>query len=173
MYDDQELITLRGQLSSFFKIRVIILDPIEIPHRFRDSLMDRYSADSLAKFLSRFLNDTVVHVVGLTHQMMYTIEEKIIEENNKRTTRKSPKVIFGLGLVSGPTSIISDYRLMSTDRELYNNRLRKVIIHEIGHNLGLMHCSSTTCLMSETNGDLFNLNKVGGDFCIVCRKKLD
>ena len=54
VYDEQELIILGGQLSSFFKIQVNILDPIEIPHRFRDSLDDKYSADSLAKFLSGF-----------------------------------------------------------------------------------------------------------------------
>ena len=104
--------------------------------------------------------------------MICTVDETI-KNNNNRTAPKSSKVIFGLGLVSGNASIVSDYRLMSTDHNLYNNRLRNVIIHEMGHNLGLMHCSIDTCLMSETNGDLINLNKVGGDFCSVCRKKLD
>ena len=171
-YNDYELTILRGQLSSFFKIQVIILDPMEIPHQFRDSVQDRYSADSLVKFLSRFQNDTIINVVGVTHKKIYTIEEKV-EEKNKPSNQKSSKLIFGLGLVSGNSSIVSDYRLMSTDRNLYNNRLRKVIIHEIGHNLGLTHCTNTTCLMSETNGDLINLNKLGGDFCATCRKKLD
>ncbi len=62
---------------------------------------------------------------------------------------------------------------MSTDKELLANRLRKVIIHEVGHNLGLLHCSDDSCLMSELNGNIATLNKKGGDYCINCRRKLN
>ncbi len=81
--------------------------------------------------------------------------------------------IFGLGYVSGNACVVSDYRLMSINKELLYNRLRKVIIHEIGHSLGLPHCSIDSCIMSESNGNISILNKSGGDYCIKCRMKLN
>jgi len=84
-----------------------------------------------------------------------------------------PYTIFGIGYIDGNASVVSDYRLQSGDRGLFENRLKKVILHELGHNLGLSHCSVDTCLMSETNGDIVKLNKTGGYYCKKCRQKLN
>jgi archaemetzincin len=77
------------------------------------------------------------------------------------------------GYIGGNASVVSDYRLQSGDRGLFENRLKKVILHELGHNLGLSHCSVDTCLMSETNGDIVKLNKTGDYYCKKCRQKLN
>lgn len=172
-FSADQLAVVQQQLSSFFNIRVLVLRPVDIPQVFRDSIENKYSADSLLKFLSGQVNGSIVKVIGLTHQPIYTISLFEFQENNKKIATTASRNIFGLSLVSGNACVVSDYRLMSANKELLNNRLRKVIIHELGHTLGLEHCNIDICLMSETNGDIANLNKAGGDYCSSCRKKLD
>ena len=172
-YNEQQLASVLNEISKFFNTRVIILPSVQIPETFRSINEEKYSADSLVSFLSKFKNDTIVEVVGLTHNDIYTIREHQIRLNNELSVFYELRGIFGLGYMSGNSSVISDYRLMSNDKALLNNRLRKVIIHEIGHNLGLPHCSDDLCLMSEANGNIATLNKVGGDYCIHCKRKLN
>ena len=51
--------------------------------------------------------------------------------------------IFGLGLRPGKTCIISTYRLSkNVSKQKTLERLEKVALHEIGHNLGLNHCTN-------------------------------
>ena len=171
-YNERQLASVRNEISKFFNTHVIILASVPIPKAFCNN-EEKYSADSLVSFLSKFKNDTIVEVVGLTHKDIYTIREHQIRLNNELSVFYELRGIFGLGYVSGNSAVISDYRLMSNDKELLNNRLRKVIIHEIGHNLGLPHCSDDSCLMSEVNGNIAIPNKMGGDYCIHCKQKLN
>jgi len=172
-FDHQQLALIGTQISNFFNIRVVILEPVEIPPSLRKNLQENYSADSLVKFLSRFCNDTIVKVVGITHKDLSTIRSYTFKWDGKPFVRNEVRGIFGMGLVTGNSCIVSDYRLVSNNKKVTDNRLLKTIIHEIGHNLGLMHCPDSSCLMSETNGDIIKLSKVGGDFCAECRRKID
>lgn len=172
-FNHQQLNMLRSELSHFFNIRVVILQPVDIPESFRNPYEEKYAADSLLVFLSNLANDTLVEIVGLTHKEIYTTQEHRVTINRKDTVVFSFKHLFGLGYIPGNSCVISDYRLMSEDKDLWSKRLKKVAIHEIGHNLGIPHCSVDTCLMSESNGDIVNLNKAGGDYCKSCRQKLN
>jgi len=172
-YNEQQLAFVRDELSSFFNIRVLLLSPVDIPQPFFNRIEEKYFGDSLIRLLSKFGNDTIVEVVGVTHKDIYTKPDDKIQANNNSSVSPAAKGIFGLGYVSGNSCIISDYRLMSNDKELLKTRLRKAIIHEIGHNLGLTHCPADTCLMSETNGYIATLSKIGGDYCLKCRRKLN
>ena len=177
-YEASQLTAVSKDIETFFHTRVIILDPVNVPKSFYSANQhspgnDGYFADSLLQFLSKFVNDTVVKVVGITHTNIYTLKEYDVLLNKKPLVLKGPHTIFGLGYIGGNTAIVSDYRLRSTDKALFENRLKKVILHELGHNLGLSHCPVDTCLMSETNGDIVKLNKTGGNFCRNCRRKLN
>jgi archaemetzincin len=117
-------------------------------------------------------NDSIIEVIGFTHKSIYVLNKLTFKKNNVDTTVTYPKNVFGYGYISGNSCMISDIRLMSNDKTLFLNRLKKVTLHEMGHNFGLEHCRDTNCIMSETNGNILNLNRIGGDYCEKCRKKL-
>src|SRR4051812_44314755 len=71
-YDTALLTTVSKEISTFFKTRVLILDPVNVPQSFYSANKnspgnDGYFGDSLIQFLSRFINDTIVKIVGITH----------------------------------------------------------------------------------------------------------
>jgi archaemetzincin len=172
-FNNQQLAFIRDGISKLFHTPVLILKPADIPETYRAVGEEQYSSDSLIMFLSKLTNDKIVEVIGLTHEDIYTIHEYKIYEKNVPRVLYEPRNIFGFGYVSGNSCIISDYRLMSKDQELLNNRLRKVIIHETGHNLGLLHCSTDTCIMSAANGDIGTLDKCSGNYCNQCQQILN
>jgi len=80
--------------------------------------------------------------------------------------------ILGLGALDSNTCIVSTHRL-GTDDKMVESRLRKVVIHEIGHNLGLSHCNSKmNCIMKDVNGTIKTIDSSNPDICSSCRKKV-
>lgn len=171
-YDTAQLNYLSRELNLFYGLECVILKPMEIPPSFRmqnNSLV--FSADSIIQWLSLLLNEDIVEVVGLTHYEIHTYKPV---DGEKRTEAKtaSSQSIFGLGFQPGQCCIISDFKLRSNDSETYNRRLRSVVLHETGHNLGLKHCSDQSCLMWHGNGRLQVLTRCCMDFCPACLEKL-
>jgi archaemetzincin len=80
--------------------------------------------------------------------------------------------ILGLGILGSNTCVVSTHRL-GIDGKVVESRLRKVVIHEIGHNLGLSHCKSKmNCIMKDVNGIIKTIDSSNPDICSSCRKKV-
>ena len=62
-------------------------------------------------------------------------------------------------------------RLETGKRELYLERLSKEVLHEVGHVLGLYHCSDKSCVMSFSN-NIFDVDKKTSRFCSKCKAVL-
>ena len=78
--------------------------------------------------------------------------------------------IFGLGLRPGKTCVISIFRLKrGVSKQKTLERLEKVVLHEIGHNLGLNHCfNNKECMMNDANGTIKQVDKEKVWFCEKC-----
>lgn len=77
--------------------------------------------------------------------------------------------IFGLADPLRKTAIVSTYRLTG---EKKNERIAKECVHEIGHLLGLAHCSNSKCVMHFSNTVADTDNKTI-NFCTSCRSKIE
>ena len=87
--------------------------------------------------------------------------------------------ILGLGNLYGKTCIVSTFRLKKqvtkekVTKEKILNRLEKVALHEIGHNLGLNHClNSKVCMMHAADGTIKQVDREKVWFCEKCRKQI-
>lgn len=83
--------------------------------------------------------------------------------------------IFGLGLRPGKVCVISTFRLKrKANTQMMLVRLKKVALHEIGHNLGLEHCTNNNqCMMNDADGTIQQVDREKIWFCGKCRKILE
>ena len=82
--------------------------------------------------------------------------------------------VFGLGLRPGKTCIISTFRLhKDVSKRKTLERLEKVALHEIGHNLGLNHCTNDKkCMMNDANGTIKQVDAEKIWFCEECMAQI-
>ncbi len=86
--------------------------------------------------------------------------------------------IFGQAAFKGNTGIASLYRLrneqygMKKDETLLLNRFTKVVIHELGHTFGLIHCHNPVCVMRSSTY-VEDIDQKSQHLCIKCRNKIE
>ena len=73
--------------------------------------------------------------------------------------------IFGLADMRIKTAVVSTCRLNGTH---LIDRLVKEIVHELGHLMGLGHCTDLQCVMHFSN-TLSDTDKKTADLCSTCR----
>jgi archaemetzincin len=85
--------------------------------------------------------------------------------------------VFGEAQVGGPAAVVSTARLgLTYDGQpappaLYEGRLVKECLHELGHTFGLVHCADGACVMSRSNSVL-DVDRKRAAFCRECRLRL-
>jgi archaemetzincin len=83
--------------------------------------------------------------------------------------------VFGIASPTALSCVVSLCRLdpefygFPQDDELYYSRVKKEVIHEIGHVLGLLHCEKPTCVMSFSNS-IYDVDRKTKFFCENCSK---
>lgn len=83
-------------------------------------------------------------------------------------------VFFGLGLRPGRVCVIYRFRLRkNVSKKQMLVRLKKVALHEIGHNFGLPHCTNhKECMMNDADGTIKQVDRERIWFCEKCWDKL-
>ncbi len=83
--------------------------------------------------------------------------------------------VFGEARLPGEVAVISTHRLSGTTEyggeNLFASRVIKEAVHELGHTLGLTHCSSPSCVMYFSNS-LSDTDRKGEEYCDNCTRKL-
>ncbi|WP_423129259.1 archaemetzincin family Zn-dependent metalloprotease [Gaoshiqia sp. Z1-71] len=85
--------------------------------------------------------------------------------------------IFGQAFLNGRCGIVSVYRLrnerygMKPDEQAFTDRIRKEVIHELGHAFGLIHCIHSTCVM-RSGTYVEDIDQKSWSFCPKCRNEL-
>lgn len=110
----------------------------------------RYRADSLIQWMSKMAKPNEV-LVGITGQDISTTLHG-----------QQDWGVMGLGYRPGNACISSAYRLKPHTENFW-----KIVIHELGHTVGLDHCPVTSCFMRDAEGG----NTTGDEyeFCSKCK----
>jgi archaemetzincin len=80
--------------------------------------------------------------------------------------------VFGLGYMPGQSCVVSIFRTQKTSRKNFILRMKKISLHEIGHNLGLDHCDSKRCAMRDAVESISTVDNVDAQLCDKCRGKI-
>ncbi|MBC7947164.1 MAG: hypothetical protein H7Y42_04740 [Chitinophagaceae bacterium] len=173
-FDENDLIFIREEVARFYDKPVVILSSIELPATFLvRSEFPGYYADSILALLSQQNKGKYAEVIGITHVDIYASADSHSSRKKRPTSdRGALRGIFGIGYNPGRVCVVSDHRIRIEDSVIARQRLRTVILHEVGHNIGLQHCKVGTCLMSESNGFMPALDLCSGEYCGACKGKL-
>ena len=152
--------TASAVIREFYGTRVVVDREFPLEKKYKNIGNDRYSAERILQIFN-----SSYHQLILTEQDI-TVFHKIKKKNWG---------VFGLGYINGTTSVVSAYRNRlgrNATKELLKSRLRKVIVHEIGHNLGLNHCTyDQKCVMHAAEGKALQIDREAELFCPNCKKR--
>ncbi len=79
--------------------------------------------------------------------------------------------VFGIAEMGGKRALISTARLNDHNAEITELRALKEVLHELGHTLGLDHCSNPNCVAAFSN-TLADTDRKGPGFCFNCFQRL-
>ncbi len=119
---------------------------------------NRYRAPVLLTYLNTYSGYD--NVIGITTKDISTTNKGIYDWG-----------VMGLGNCPGKSCVISTFRMRTPNRALFNDRFIKVALHELGHTMGLPHCTfSKTCFMEAAEGSIKNVDRETRSLCTNCKK---
>jgi archaemetzincin len=137
-FEDYFLETIAEDIKSEYHCGSKIVESHADLSEFYDPKRRQYDGNKILKSLDSIDDPKVLKTVGLFRVDLFI---PILT------------YIFGQAIFNGKTGIASIYRLkneqygIEVDDDLMLDRFRKVVIHELGHTFGLIHCYVPSCVM--------------------------
>jgi len=125
---------------------------------------NRYRANTLLDYLLDIRPKYFDFVVGLT--------ERDISCSNGKFNDWG---VFGLEFLHGKSCVISSFRLRFGEKSNahFKTRITKVVIHELGQNIGLPHCANNNCIMRDAQGIKKSVDTEHKTLSSSCKKKIE
>lgn len=164
---------LSGSLEEILPVSCLVQPRIDLPNRAFFPDRSQYLADYLLHVLdgSPRCRNGRCKILGVTSADIFALGRTFV---------------FGQAIVAGNAAIISTRRLMrkshephypagmpqfATERQDLLRRTAKEAVHEIGHTLGLPHCTDPGCVMSFSES-LIQADQKDLHYCGRCLDRL-
>jgi archaemetzincin len=171
--NEQDLAHIQNAVKKIYKKDIGILETKQLPENaFVNIKKPRYRADTLIRFLKRNQPDSIDIVLGLTYKDISTTKKETFDKTKKSKFKYQDWGVMGLGFRPGSSCVVSTFRLKSPNKKLASERLKKISIHEIGHNLGLKHCFDKNCVMTDACESINNIDNARLALCENCKSKI-
>ncbi|MFB6185562.1 MAG: archaemetzincin family Zn-dependent metalloprotease [Halobacteriaceae archaeon] len=127
-------------LRDIYDADVYIHDQQSIPSTAYDSGRDQYLAEDFIDIATRTADAD--KALALTTVDLYY---------------RRRNYVFGLAYLEGKGCVVSTNRLQTTtdggfsersSSDIFSDRIRKEVVHEVGHTIGLEHCDNSRCVMN-------------------------
>jgi len=160
--EEAYLSSLKQNLSQTFKVETRIRKhPIDSSMVY-DSVRNQYNSSGLLVQLIHDLPSETLRVLGVTEVDLFI---------------PIFTFLFGEAQLNGPGAIVSTHRLhnpfygIPENRSLFEHRLLKESIHELGHTFGLIHCFNLRCVMN-TSTYVEEIDQKSANFCRACEQEI-
>lgn len=164
--------TIAAVIANVYGFKVHVLKALPIPAQaFVNEKSPRYRADKILKIQDEQRPDSLDYILGITSYDISTTKRDDEGNIKKPVTKYSDWGVFGLGYRPGQSCVVSTFRIKGEDKK-FMERLRKICIHEIGHNLGLDHCKTNGCVMADAAETIATVDRVKAELCATCRRRL-
>lgn len=127
-------------LRSVFEADVSMQSDVEVPSGAYDADREQYRAEMFIELASD--QGTGEKNIALTAEDLFY---------------RRRNYVFGLAYLDGKGSVVSTHRLRTSSDggvttrsadDVFADRVRKEVVHEVGHTLGLDHCENSRCVMN-------------------------
>jgi archaemetzincin len=171
--DKEFLDSIKSALAYTYSFKIITLPTINLPsNSFVNVKSPRYRAEKLIYYLWKNKPDSIDYIIGITNKDISTTKRDQLGRVKKPELKYKDWGVMGLGYCPGKSCIVSTFRLKSQTQRIFIERLQKVVVHELGHNLWLPHCPSKGCVMSDANETIRTVDREKLMLCRNCRKKV-